>query len=145
MRGTKVILIHLEGNRGHSQRFSESEQLWVTTPTLDTIFQNMYLRYCKRNFGKRIRGTWVIHVWTFQYPFKGGVGTHLVLSRISRTLSYTMKSWYNLSKHISEVLQKKFWKSNERNVSYSRQNLQGPLQGGVGTHSTLCRIWTASS
>jgi len=30
-------------------------------------------------------------------------------------------------------------------VSYSRQNLQGPLQGGVGPHSTLYRIWTATS
>jgi hypothetical protein len=105
----------------------------------------MYLRYCKKNFENRMRGTKVIHVWTFQYPLQGG-GRH-TFSAFQNLKDFELHhgifilSWHTCIGGIA----KKFWKSNKRNVSYSRQNLQGPLQRGFGTHSTLCRIWTASN
>jgi hypothetical protein len=60
--------------------------------------------------------------------------THSTLFRIWTTLSYNTNSWYNLPKYVPEVLQKKFWKTNERNMSYSRLNLPIPLQGGGSAH-----------
>jgi hypothetical protein len=72
--------------------------------------------------------------------------THSTLFRIWTTLIDNTKSWYNLPKHVPEVLQKKVWKTNKRNMSYSRLNLPIPLQGGgVSTPLVLPRIWRTLS
>jgi hypothetical protein len=65
-----------------------------------------------------------------QGPLQGGFGTHSTLYRIWTASSYTTKSWYNLQIHVTKVLQKKVWKSNERNMSYECPNIKDPLQGG---------------
>ena len=144
IRGRWVIHVrtfqHPLGGGAHIEGITESEWLWVTPSNLNNLLKYMFLRYCKKNFENRMRGTKVI-----LRHLQGGLGIHLVLFRIWTTSIHNTKSWYNLEKHVPEVLQKEFWKSNERNESYSRLNLPiPPSRGGVGTHSVLSRIWTAS-
>ena len=52
----------LQGGSKHTQRIPESERLRVTPRNLASIFQNIFLRSCKRNCENRPRGTLVIHI-----------------------------------------------------------------------------------
>ena len=88
MRGTWVIHVRtfkdpFKGGSEHTQRFAESERLRIKPPTFDTIYKYMHKRYCKRNFEKRMRGTWVINVQISRTPFKGGQNTLNALQNLN--------------------------------------------------------------